>query len=230
MKTLSGENFLALYRSDEGMRCEINLMTGRNRRWPVAALVLFGHVLVVLLLDRMIREEPLAVSETRRSVLFFLRPYQPSRHIQNETPMLREPSAESNRPSIKPPSFPPVEVQSSPRARSPSFDWRHEASEAAGNAIRAQQAADALKFSLGSKAPKKKCVKPKLPEWRAEGPRSGFSHGLPYLLFHDDRCIFLVIYFGCGFGAKPQADSHLFDNMQNYPNDSSVPDLDECEE
>lgn len=48
--------------------------------------------------------------------------------------------------------------------------------------------------------------------------------------FHDDRCIFLLVLVGSGFGAKPQVDGHLFDNMHNYPNDSSVPDLDECDE
>ena len=43
-------------------------MLERNRRWPIAAVVFFGHVLLVLLLDELAQEEPwTTASDSRRS-------------------------------------------------------------------------------------------------------------------------------------------------------------------
>lgn len=202
-------------------------MLERKRRWSVAALVFFGHVLLLLLLDESMQEEPRSGVDSRRSLLFFLTP--PKRLPQVQTGSLSD-IEQLELPQIAVPPLPRIETPAAPSAHAPRIDWQGEAHESVSNAIREKQAADALKFSEASKAPSKKCAKPKAPEWRSETPTHGFSGGLPYVRFHDDRCIFVVIFFGCGFGAKPQADSHLFDNMHNYPNDSSVPDLDECEE
>jgi hypothetical protein len=110
------------------------------------------------------------------------------------------------------------------------LDWRSQVREAARSSLEAQQRANALKFVQADK-PRNKCVKPKAPEWRAETSKYGLAGGfIPYIRFHDERCIIVLTLFGCAFGAKPKADGTLFDNMKNYPNDSSVPDLDECEE
>jgi hypothetical protein len=205
-------------------------MTAGTRKWSVATLVFIGHALLVLVIDQLMQEEPSGQTESRRSMLFIVRPPQRPPRVPIESVLRAGESAQPSLPTARLPAIPPIDVQSAPAARAPKIDRIAEATLAAGNAIRAQQAADALRFSEASKKPRKKCVKPKLPEWREEPPKHGFSGGLPFILFHDDRCIFLVIYFGCGFGGKPQADGHLFDNMHNYPNDSSVPDLDECEE
>jgi hypothetical protein len=205
-------------------------MTAGTRKWSVATLVFIGHALLVLVIDQLMREEPSGQAESRRSMLFIVRPPQRPPRVPIEDLLRAAESARPSLPTARPPAIPPIDVQTAPAASTPKIDRMGEVVQAATNAIRAQQAADALRFSEASKRPRKKCVKPKLPEWRAEGPQSGFSHALPYVRFHDGRCIFLVIYFGCGFGPKPEADSHLFDNMSNYPNDSSVPDLDECVE
>jgi len=200
-----------------------------KRRWPIAALVFFGHVLLLLLLDDIVREEPRDSIDSRRSTLFFIRLPERVPRPPVGAPEKRSASPELRSPGPIPPSMPP-EVPTVSTNRPPRIDWHLEASEAARNTIQAKQAADALKFSEASKAPPKKCVKPKAPEWRKGTPTYGIAGGLPFVRFHDDRCIFVLIFIGCGFGAKPQADSHLCDNMHNYPNDSSVPDLDECEE
>jgi hypothetical protein len=204
-------------------------MASGRRKWSVATAVFVGHALLLLLVDQVMREEPIGQTESRRTMLFFVRPPQRPPRIPIEASRLNE-AARPTLPKTRAPEVPPLDVQAVPGTSTPKIDRLGEATEAASNAIRAQQAADALKFSEESKRPRKKCVKPHAPEWRPEGPTYGFTHGLPFVQFADGRCMFALIFIGCGFGAKPQADSHLFDNMHNYPNDSSVPELDECEE
>ena len=204
-------------------------MLERNRRWPIAAGVFFWHVLLLFLLDEIMQEEPRTSIDSRRTTLFFIRHSQRVPHVPSQASVEQSASELRSPNAVRAPQ-PAIEEATPARTAVPNIDWKHEASVAATNTLQAKQAADALKFSEASKAPAKKCVKLKAPVWRKETATRGFSGGLPFVRFHDDRCILLVGFIGCGFGAKPQADSHLFDNMHNYPNDSSVPDLDECEE
>jgi hypothetical protein len=205
-------------------------VTEQKRRWTAASLVLFGHALIILLIDQLVRDNPVSPIETRRSMLFFVRPRQMAGRAPREGAIKPDESARLSLLPVPLPAIPPIDVQDEPRAKAPAINWREEGNRAANNAIAAQEAADALKFSEGSKRPRKKCVKPTLPQWRKETSKYGIAGGLPYMRFHNDRCILVLLFVGCGFGADPKAESHLFDNMQNYPNDSSVPDLDECEE
>lgn len=203
-------------------------MTERDRRWSIAALVLMAHVLVLLGFDERLEEEPGEHTEELRAVLFFI----PQENRGSESP---EPTI---RPSIPidgesrlnaPPVAAPVVESTGPTIPTLPPDWREQAGESARSSLEAQQRTGALTFAQPQKPPEK-CVKPKAPEWRKETPEYGFAGGfIPYMRFHDDRCI-VVTFIGCSFGDKPRADGTLFDNMNNYPNDSSVPDLDECEE
>ncbi len=204
-------------------------MIEQNARRTIAALVLMGHVLVLLLLDELIREKPPIAGDVRNPILFFVWPAVSERVPEKRSnPSTQRPSRDHSI-RLAPPSVPQVEEPAS--ATIPRIDWTSEATQAARSAIESQQSAESQKFSQAQKdKPKKTCARPRPPQWRPELPKYGFAGGLPFMRFHDDRCIFLLVFVGCGFGAKPQADGHLFDKMNIYPNDSSVPDLDECDE
>jgi hypothetical protein len=202
-------------------------MTERNRKWSIAAVVLLSHVLVLVWLDESMHENRPNADALHSSLFFLSVPKRDPEALPDLlAPLQDRPSIP--KPNAVSPPMPPAAAGLSPRLAVPNIDWRSEAAEGARSAIAAQQRADALKFSGAENKPHKKCVKPKAPQWREEPSKYGVAGGLPFMRFHEDRCIFVLLFVGCGFGAKQPAENHLFDNMNNYPNDSSVPDLDEC--
>ena len=65
--------------------------------------------------------------------------------------------------------------------------------------------------------------------WDAEDQRAGFSDGLPYVRL-GKRCVLVLGMVGCRVGKLPEANSHLFDHLNDADRDrNSVPDLDDID-
>jgi hypothetical protein len=73
------------------------------------------------------------------------------------------------------------------------------------------------------------CRKKSSFEWTPEPKRAGTAGGLPYVRL-GKKCVLGLGFFGCGLGKAPEANSHLFDDMEDQDEpESSVPALDECD-
>jgi hypothetical protein len=201
----------------------------RTRRTGVAASVLLGHALVLWVLLREFKHEA-PLNDTRSSsVLFFLpapRPQAPPVEIQS-APKTSSALSLPTKPSIAPSAR--ADNAPSNQAATPHLDWRAEAREAAQAALEEDERAKSKKFAEGSEPRREKCHKLKPPEWRPEPKRFGVANGLPFVRL-GERCVIGLGFFGCGFGKKPPADWHLFDEMQSDPTASSVPALSDCVE
>jgi hypothetical protein len=195
----------------------------------VAASVLLGHALVLWVLLREFKDEAPFNDTRSSSVLFFVpapKVQAPSQEIQSAPQ-----TSPARPPTVKPPVAPSARVDSVPSNATATahLDWRAEAREAAHAALEEDERAKGKKFAEGSAPRHEKCHRLKPPEWRPEPKRFGVANGLPFVRL-GERCVIGLGFFGCGFGKKPSADGHLFDEMQIDPTESSVPALSDCVE
>ena len=73
--------------------------------------------------------------------------------------------------------------------------------------------------------PLPKCRQPTHPfQWRPEPKKAGFVGLLPYVQL-GKRCVLGLGFFGCAVGRLPDANGHLFDDVNNPDRPrGSVPD------
>jgi hypothetical protein len=213
---------------------------GTGRRLPVArfavwAVVLGGHVLFVLLLaSSRPREDGNPDDPSERTVLLFL-DLAPEEEPEPE----QQPSTEPERlTTLRPHDRAPSDssagssaIQEEAPPASGPVDWYSEAETVAkdrGPALLAMQDKNCDHTTSdrpGSMLPE--CGKKRKPprEWEPEPTLGGFEGLLPFVRI-GKRCVVGLGFFGCALGKLPEADGHVFDDM-NDPDrpTSSVPDI-----
>ena len=111
------------------------------------------------------------------------------------------------------------------------IDWDNEASTVAGAqaaSIFRELKALCDQAAKRGEPPPPGCRKhQKPPAWEPEPKRFGFTDGpglrLPYMRM--GRCVVGPGFFGCGFGKRPEANGHVFDDFRDPDRPrSSVPD------
>jgi hypothetical protein len=211
---------------------------GKSRRLSVSrgvvwAIVIGGHVLLLVLISNSRPRDREATQDdsTERTILLLLDVAPPPEEQPAQEP-------EPDRTSITRPRAPatasadsasaPISAEAPP-ARAP-VDWYREAERVAQDHAaelieQNKQPCDASSSDRpGSILPK--CRKHKSQrEWEPEPSRAGFQGLLPYVRL-GKRCVVGLGFFGCALGRLPEADGHVFDDM-NDPDrpQSSVPDI-----
>lgn len=202
-------------------------------------IVIGGHVLLMMVLTfDSARPRIRGVSEPESSeptILMFLdlpppEEEEPAQQPQPERTPLTRPrertvASASSDTAI---TLPPGEADS-PATRS-SVDWYRQAEEVAKDhadelmAYNKTPCAPDQSDRSGSLLEKcRKRVKPH--EWQPEEGRFGMSGLLPFVRL-GKRCAVGLGFFGCALGKLPEADGHLFDDLQDPDRQtSSVPDI-----
>jgi hypothetical protein len=192
-------------------------------------IVIGGHVLILILLSRpQPRGTEIPDSDSQYvSTLLLLDVTPPATRLaaRNSTPSLS--NLTQAREHLNPDeSVSSTAIDALP-AESP-IDWHLEAERAA----RASAESTAPKDDRcrpsdrpGSLLPK--CRNSKRPwEWDPEPKRFGIEGLLPYVRL-GKRCVVGLGFFGCAIGTLPEANGHLFDDMNDPDRPrSSVPDVD----
>jgi hypothetical protein len=196
----------------------------RSRDCAVAIVVVVGHMLLILLWERVSRQtEQTTASDSAFETTLRLLPAPVSTgndrsDFSGPAPVL--PS--SPLPSISPPALPAI-ASLPPEAPAHTIDWRHEAERAARDATHAITQPQARSFGPKPRAPAG--TAPKQFEWSPEPKTVGFSGLLPYVRL-GKRCFLGLGFFGCAFGELPKANGALLEHMDDADRPvSSVPDV-----
>jgi hypothetical protein len=199
-------------------------------------LVLGGHVLLLVLLS-------LSKTKDRQSTASGPEPKTILLLLDMAPPPIEAPSDQRSpiAPSIARVRAPKVAAESLGQAITPSeisapsrapVDWYSEAKEVAkdrGTELAATQPKKACDPSQsdrpGSLLPKCGTKKYKDTSWDPAPPKAGFSGLLPFVMI-GKRCAVGLGFFGCALGKLPDADGHVFDEMNDPDRPrSSVPDI-----
>jgi hypothetical protein len=196
-------------------------------RCAAAAVVIGGHVLLIVLLSR---SHPRPFSDPTSShgtlVVLELRPL--PELPPAPVPERGRPVATASRVQPGPPPAPVAAARAAPVP--PRVDWYREAKivarEIAGQAM-------PLPRNDCDEVPRPGSLRPRCRKsssdflWHPEPRRVGIQGGIPYV--RVGPCVVALIAFGCGIG-KTEANGDLFKDMRHPDRPtSSVPDVDEVD-
>jgi hypothetical protein len=205
------------------------------RRFGILAIVVGGHILLVLLITSQRASDARKQSSLPlvRTVLVFLA--EPRRELPRKIP---EPTIEApprrNRPGDKSTEATNTNDDNGAAAGAPAgipqIDWRKEAEVTIGSMaprIAKEMAGKCMEAKRSGAAPPVGCKKDSYePDWKPEPGRFGSSGLFPFVRL-GERCVVGLGFFGCALGKLPQPDGTLLEDMRdpNRPT-SSVPDID----
>jgi len=182
------------------------------RRWTIAAIVFVGHAMtLVLVVSERSRHAHVLPADDRLPVQL----------IPTPTLASLKAYASRQRTTARIPAH-PLQTLSLPGAEAPDdgavhgnrrIDWEREAERVARSAVIPTKPKDCdASDEPGSMRPK--CRMPGSFEWKPEPGRVGVDGLIPYVRL-GKRCVLGLGFAGCGVGPLPEANSHLFDDLQN---------------